>query len=463
MEQKHPIMTPVLDSIAGAGARFEKCYSSCPTCIAARRSILSGQYPGSHKMVGYQEQVYWNVDEKNTLPRALRDAGYQTYFVGRDMHQHPKRRRFGYDHMVILDDYKKWLADSLPEISTSSTGAHSGSVYHETGIKHNDWTARPWPFQEHYHSTNWTVNEAKNFFPRRDPTMPWFLTVSFIAPHPPLIPPQFYYDRYIRMGVKDPAIGNWAKPPANKGYGLDPGITDVELQGEQLLSARAGYYGLINHLDDQLRRLINPIDGISLLNDENSGELVNGRDRDTIVIFTSDHGEMLGDHYHWHKMLPYEGAARVPLLISAPEEYGIKNNTVINELVSLEDIMPTILEMTCTEIPDTVEGKSLLPLMQGKTEKIHDYLHIEHAPLHHSITDGQYKYIWFVRDGEEQFFDLEEDPDELNNAVHMEQYEDKVKTFRNQLIQELKNRSEGFSNGKELIPGKIYNPVLKGQ
>jgi len=458
LEQKHPVLTPVIDSIAGAGARFTKAYSSCPTCIAARRSILSGKQPSNHGMVGYEEGVEWQ--EEVTLPAILKENGYQTYLVGRDMHQHPKRKRFGYDQMVILNDYTKWVTGKLPDVCSASVQFHSGSPSHETGIKHNDWTARPWPFDEQLHPTNWTVNEAKKFFETRDPTVPWFLTVSFLAPHPPLIPPAFYMERYLRTGVTQPVIGDWATPPENKGFGLDPGITSVQLQDEKLLSARAAYYGLINHLDDQLRRIINPIDGISLLNDENSGNLVNGLKRDTIVIFTSDHGEMLGDHYSWHKMLPYEGSSRIPFLVSAPDEFGIKNNTVIDELVCLEDLMPTILDIAGIEIPNSVDGKSLLRVLQGENEKVREYLHMEHAPLHQTIINDSFKYIWYVEDGEEQLFDIKNDPDELKNLADEKNCREILLKLRRVLVKELQNRPEGFSDGIKLIPGKLYRPVI---
>ena len=143
---------------------------------------------------------------------------------------------------------------------------------------------RPWHLDERLHRTNWTGGRALRFLRRRDPTCPFFLTVSFTASHPPLQPPAFYLDRYLRTGVPDPVMGDWCEP-------LEPGATEggdpisprrVRLIGEDLLSARAAYYGLINHIDDQLRRIINPVIGLT--------------SRDTVIMLTSDHGEMLGDH-----------------------------------------------------------------------------------------------------------------------------------------------------------------------
>ncbi len=147
----------------------------------------------------------------------------------------------------------------------------------------NDWTARPWYLDEHLHYTNWVMDQALEFLEHRDPTCPFFLTVSFLAPHPPLQPPAFYFERYLRTGVPDPVIGDWEEPPAHDGLGDDVASPHVHLQGEALLSMRAAYYGAINHIDDQLRRFLDQNTALGRLMSEN-----------TIVIFTSDHGEMLG-------------------------------------------------------------------------------------------------------------------------------------------------------------------------
>ena len=440
--EDHPVLlTPNMDSIGGGGVRFGRCYTTCPTCIAARRSLLSGQYPDTHGMVGYRDGVEW--DAPPTLPAVLRGAGYQTYLVGRSMHQHPPRKRYGFDHMVLHgsdSDYGEWLQRNSVE---TAGGPHG------TGVMHNDWTAHPWHLEEALHPTNWTANEALKFLRKRDPSCPFFLAVSFIAPHPPLTPPAFYMERYLRMEPVEPVIGDWATPPPDQGKGLDIGGRQVHLQGEALRSARAGYYGLINHVDDQIRRLLNPVNGV----DPQTGN-------NAIVLFTSDHGEMLGDHYMWHKLQGYEPAARIPLLIRAPECYQLQRASVVNEPVSLEDIMPTLLEMAGAEIPETVEGRSLLPLMQGETPPWRDYLHIQHAPLHHTLTDGREKYIWFVQDGREQFFDLQEDPNECHDLCADPAAAERMAQWRALLVERLAGRPEGFSDGQRLIPGRDFPPAL---
>jgi arylsulfatase len=443
--ENHPVLlTPNMDAIAGAGVRFTKAYSTCPSCIAARRSFLSGQHPATHGAVGYASGAEWNI--RHTLPSVLADAGYETAWVGRSMHQHPPDKRFGFEHMTTLDhrgssDYTRFFQERRPDDWESVYGA---------GVMHNDWTARPWHLDEDLHSTNWTVHEALRFLRDRDTSRPFFLVVSFLAAHPPLTPPAFYLDRYIRTGVPDPIIGDWATPPPNGGKGLDVAVDTVDLKGEALLCARAGYYGLINHMDDQIRRLVNPVLGVDRMTGNN-----------TVVALTSDHGEMLGDHHLWRKIVPYEPSARIPLLLRAPKRFGIGPGTVSDAPVGLEDIMPTMLDLAGVPIPDSVDGRSLLSLARGESVEWRDCIHIEHSPVHHTLTDGKEKYIWFVADGREQFFRLTNDPTECRDLAADPAESERLSHWRTRLIKELRDRPEGFTDGARLIPGRPYRAVCK--
>ncbi len=446
------LLTPNMDNIALEGARFENCYTTCPQCEPARRSLMSGQFPSTHGIFANVGRNEWN--EPSTLPSVLKTAGYHTYLVGRSMHTHPFRKRYGFDHMVL-----GLRSDSPTGVSSQDTDYgrflkyntkyHDCADYFQGGVMHNDWTARPWHLDEALHFTNWTIDQALNFLQDRDPSSPYFLAVTLLAPHPPLTPPSFYLERYLRMDLSKPHIGTWETPPENEGKGIAVDSHRVNLTGEAFKSCKAAYYGLINHIDDQLRRLINPTTGDRAVN-------VN----DTIVIFTSDHGEMLGDHYCWSKRLPYEGSANIPLLIRAPKNIGIKNNNIINEAVCLEDIMPTVLDMAGVKVPDTVEGKSLYPLLRGEKTRLRKYVHIENAPNFHCLTDGMEKYIWFTGSGKEQFFNLREDPNECNDLINEGKAAERVSYWKEILIDELKGRPEGFSDGSDLIAGRDYPALL---
>ncbi len=463
----HPVLrTPNMDHLAADGTWFGRAYSTCPSCIPARRSLMSGQFPASHGLVGYRDGQTW--DPPATLPGELRKAGYHTAIVGRNMHLHPLRKRYGYDEQVIIGDwlgvadYERFLAEHEPAAAgpTQCGRGPGAGGYYGTGVFHNDRTARPWHLPEPLHPTQWTVNEALRFLDRRDPSCPFFLTVSFWAPHPPFTPPAVYFDRYLRAGAGRgddvPVIGDWAAPvdlpPEQHGKGLGVDSVSYNLTGQELAESRAGYFGLIHHVDDQIRRLLNPMN----------------LPANTVVIFTSDHGEMLGDHHLFRKSLPYEGSARVPLMVRGPQTLGLGRGVRIDQPVCLEDIMPTCLELAGCGIPDSVDGRSLLPLMrgEGRVTPWREYLHGEHGvavrPEHanHYMTDGRWKYIWYSRSGIEQLFDLAADPRECRNLAEHPNHAAALARWRDRLIERLVDRPEGFVAGGRLVPGQAHEAVM---
>lgn len=436
----HPVLlTPNMDEIGARGTRFTNAYSTCPICVPARRSLISGQFPATHGACTNMATT-WEIE--NTLPKMMGDAGYQTAWIGRSMHQHPPQKTFGWEKMTwenTLQDneYHKFVERNLPE---------GASSYYGSGVMHNDYTARSFHLDEHLHHTNWTIHEAEKFLASRDTTRPFCMVASFLASHPPLIPPAFYMERYLRTGVPDPVIGDWATPPRKPGHSLGVAPHEVNLTGEMLLSCRAGYYGLINHMDDQIRRLLNGVCGPASLHN-------------TIVIYTADHGEMLGDHYLWRKAVPYEGSSHVPMLISLPPSMGFPSDQVLDHPVCLEDIMPTVLDLAGATIPETVEGHSLVPLLRGETKNWRDFVHLECSgegsepsrPSYQALTNGKEKYIWFTNNGKERFFRLTDDPHELCDLIHNPEEADRIAGWRKRMVDVLKGRPEGFSDGTQLI------------
>jgi arylsulfatase A-like enzyme len=394
-------------------------------------------------MLSYVDNVPW--EPETTMAWELRRAGYQTAIVGRDMHQYRPDAYYGFEYAVGTHEYCAHL-----DRNQARKGLRYGYTGH--GINANAWTARPWHLPEELHFTYWAASEAERFLSTRDTTRPFFLVVSFCDPHPPLTPPVFYMDRYLRQGLPEPAIGDWEEPPVNGGLGAKVHSAHVHLKGETLRSCLAGYYGSINYVDDQIQRVLD------------WGNTCPSGVGETIQVFTSDHGEMLGDHYMWRKRMPYEGATRIPLLISAPTSYGFKTSQVREEAVALEDIMPTLLDMVGCDIPDSVEGRSLVPLLRGdpSSDWQRPWLHGEHGGpwrKYHYLTDGKEKYIWWSDTGLEQLFDLVSDPGELKDLAQQPECEARVAAWRPRMIKQLDGRPEGFTDGEKLIPGREHVPV----
>src|SRR5699024_8783663 len=188
--------------------------------------------------------------------------------------------------------------------------------------------------------------------------------------------------------------------------GLDPLTHHGIVPDKVLHRAKAAYYALISHIDNQIGRFLQVL--------SEYGELGN-----TVILFASDHGEMLGDHHRFAKAVPYEGSAKVPFMIADPgNKLGMNRGSRVGNVVEMQDIMPTLLDAAGVTIPDTVDGKSVIPLTKGEDPGWREYIHGEHArgkESHHFLTNGKEKYIWLSQTGTEQYFNLEADPVELKD------------------------------------------------
>jgi len=404
-----PLRTPNMDHLAATGVNFTRAYTTSPVCIPARRSLLTGLHPTTHGLTRYQDGLEW--DPPFTLPGLLSDAGYQTQLIGK-LHLYPQRKRYGFDHMVRSEtpnhrpgsahmphnDYDDWLkAHGIP--------FHGQSL----GVAGNGRVARPFHLDEEYHQTSWCADQAAAFLTRyRDPSCPFFLHLSFWAPHPPLIPPQAYWDRYKGMDYRA-AIGDWTPnfddiPGLNRG--LDPSSATGPFGIEEIRDAAAGYFGLINHVDDRISFVLDRL-----------FEYGNPRSKEpTYIIFTSDHGEMLGDHHLWRKTVAYEASAHVPFFISG-RNVELPAATC-DQLVCLEDVAATALDLAGVGIPDALSGElesaSLAGTLRGETIRTRERLFGQCGPYHY-LVHGRHKYLWFASTNQEQLFDLADDPRELHD------------------------------------------------
>jgi len=462
----HPVVhTPYLDQLALDGCRFDRCYASVPTCIAARASLHTGLSQRSHGRVGYQDGVPW--DYPVTLAGEFTRAGYQTQAVGK-MHCYPERERLGFEHVLLhdgflhfgrdrtrgggieaVDDYLPWLR--------RETGRPDAD-YFENGVNCNSVVARPWDKPEHLHPTNWVTQNAIDFLRRRDPRRPFLLFASYHRPHPPYDPPAWAFEQYVHGDTGSPAVGDWALagPFAGRDDPRRPECAVGRVDPRVLHRARAGYYGHMSHIDHQVNRLVESLHEHRL------------RD-DTVVCFVSDHGELMGDHHLFRKSLPYEGSARVPLILKGPKRLGIPAGTVRREVAELRDVMPTLLDCCGLAVPPSVEGRSLLEPARGQTppDGWRSHVHGEHVWIGgqsvHYCTDGREKYVWFSGTGHEQLFDLAADPTELCDLAARPEALGRLSRWREVLVTELLGREEGFVDAGRLVPGRPVRPVLSAK
>ncbi len=440
----HPVvLTPNLDRLARGGAYFPCAYSSTPTCTPARSALLTGMSPWSHGLLGYgQVAAKYSVE----MPQLMRDAGYNTLGIGK-MHWTPQRALHGF-HRTILDesgreespgyrsDYRSWLFSEAPTVNPEPTG-----------IDWNGYAAKPWPLEERLHPTAWAAETAIHFLRTAEASKPWFLKVSMERPHSPYDPPARWFEHYMAAKLPPPVAGKWAdkyKPKSSEGSAPWHG----EFDAETTRRARAGYFGSVSYVDEQMGRIIKELEAL--------GQLEN-----TCIVFLADHGDMLGDHHLWRKSYAYEPSARIPMIVHWPG--GGFHGRVLRNPVEIRDVLPTLLEAAGIPIPEAVEGKSLLgPARRPETEW-RKWIDLEHdlcySPDNHwnALTDGKWKYIFHAKSGGEQLFHLQEDPMEVTErrdpAVLAE--------WRARMVAHLAVRGPKWVEGGKLLvrpESQLYSP-----
>ncbi len=463
----HPhVQTPHLDELAAKGARFRHAYSATPTCVPARVALFTGQSQERHGRVGYEEGVRFDDVHPVTLQGEFRRAGYQTQAIGK-LHVYPERSRVGFDEVLLHDGFLhharrehrrdfKFFDDYVPWLRRQP-GATADEEYMDHGVNCNSTVARPWDKAERLHPTNWTAGQAVEWLYRRDPSKPFFLYLSFHRPHPPYDPPAWAMEMYLDLPAVERRVGDWVQHYESvrrdglhqTAFGtLAPAVTH---------RARAGYYGLMTQIDHQLMRLFEALAEFGL-------------EDNTVIAFTSDHGEMLGDHDFYRKAVGYEGSARVPLIVTpAPNDAAAVRGTVVDEVVELRDIMPTLLDLAGVPVPASCDGKSLAgflreaPADAGPSGEVpaavgpwREWLHGEHVYFGQSlqwVTDGHVKYLWASGWGTEELFDLDADPGELHNLAPLPGHAELLALWKGRLIEALTGREEGFVHDGELVTG----------
>jgi choline-sulfatase len=394
------LRTPHLDQIAREGITFDRTYADNPLCVPSRVAIMSGRSVWQHRMLnnGVTSDA---LGHEGTLPALMRQAGYQTVAIGK-MHFGPERARHGFDEVVLPADYYREMRDRGAPVQPMRHGLGQNELYPGMATVPESMTL-----------TAWLCDQAALYIgERRDPTRPFFMWLSLSKPHPPLDPPEPYYSMYRSSAIPPPVVGGWASDEASPEVvnRLRHKESYDELPDEVIREARAAYYGLVTQVDYNLGRVLAALQDRGML-------------REAMLMFTSDHGEFLGDHRLGNKILFHDVSSRVPMIVRTPHSWtSHERGSTVSALATHADILPTLLGAAGGAVPPDTDGVDLLALADGDIDG-RPYLHAVSAgadadnetPWYFAVTDGEWKYIWYPEGPAEQLFDLTNDPQELHD------------------------------------------------
>lgn len=443
------IKTPNINALSKDGVRFTNGYSSTPSSTPARAALLTGQSPWHHGMIGYHAQVAPKYPIE--LPQLLTDAGYYSYAIGK-MHYYPQRALHGFaateldesgrvESPDFISDYRTWFAQQAPGQNPDSTG-----------IDWNGHAASTYALEERLHPTVWTADRAVKFIDEYNRDEPMFLKVSFARPHSPYDPPKRYLDMYNGVDIAPPYHSDWDSQFAS--YPKSDIAPYADYGNDYAVNSRRHYAANVTFIDDQIGRIVESLKEKGMY--ENS-----------VIVFISDHGDMLGDYYHWRKTYPYEGSTHIPFIVRHPSDMKakVRRGTTLPQPVEIRDILPTFLDAAQVSIPEGVDGSSILGLIRNPKSEWRKYIDMEHASCYRpnsgwvALTDGALKYVWNYGNGTEELFDIRTNPAESHNLVKESKYASEVAEFRRLMAEHLTERGEKWvKNGELQVVGSV--PVL---
>ncbi len=397
------IKTPGLDRIAREGMNFTHGVTPVPVCVAARHSLLMGHRCSTHgRFANNIPQVEPNL---YTLPQLLGSAGYVTRAIGK-MHFRPVRRHYGFQRMELMEEIPHYRDDDeyLKYLKANGYG-HIRQVHGVRNLLYHEPQVSVIP--EEHHGSTWVADRTINFLSQHT-DRPFFCWSSWIAPHLPWNAPEPFASMYPIDEVDEPH--NWDQPrdalPPIMTYAKESSDTKFSSM-DHLKRIRALYYGNISLIDKGVGRILHALDALGLADN-------------TLVLFASDHGELMGDHGAFQKSKPYEASMRVPFLMRHPGR--VEAGRASDERVSLLDILPTCLDAAGINYPGEPDlpGASLLGAQGGGLESPRPEFVVEHGggtTRWLSLLRGPWKYNYYFTGGWEELFHLEDDPLEMNNLL----------------------------------------------
>lgn len=431
-------ITPNLDSFINDGVNFENYYVNNPVCMPSRMCMLTGKYSSQ---LGIGDNGIPLSKKEDTIANYLKQYDYQCSQIGK-LHFLPHTNRchtdphphYGFDSLIISDEpgcyddaYIKWVESQAPEqvekvrVGLPSEGKVYGQPMYST---HGRSPHQPYPFEgsDHLTHSRFVSDEVCQYIRNhKQNDQPFFVIAGFYAPHAPINPPQKYLDMYNidDMPLPHRSLEDNQLMETLLGSHWNHQLKDIDER--KWREIYASYLALTTHVDDCIGHIFNELKDI---------------EENTLIIFTSDHGEYLGDHGRVHKGMPgHDCIIHVPLIMKYKGK--IQPGTCINELCEAVDIVPTILDYACIQKPQYLKGISLKPIIEGTSQRTKESIIVEYIGSHHfyetTIRTKEYKYYCNTHH-QEILYDLKKDPYELYNVSQNSDYKDILSFMRLEMI-----------------------------
>lgn len=419
--------TPNLDGLARGGVSFDHAYCTDPVCVPSRASLLTGLYAHNHK--AYDNTTPWPFEHK-TVAHAFGRAGYMTALIGK-MH-FVDAQTHGFDYRLDFNDWYQYLGPKTRLRAEEIVDPNSGSGLPQiddlwrdhgdpwTGVIENDnregyvAVGHISPLAEEDHFESFVARESIRFLKNHGTKQPFFLTCSFLKPHDPFMPAERFAKMFHAGEMNLPATWNKTDLSRVPRFVADNirynWATPEVVAPEQAKLRIALYYAGLAQADDCVGKVLQALHDLGLA-------------EDTVVLYTSDHGEMLGTHSLWQKNFFYDPSAGVPLIVRAP---GITpENAVCKTPVSLVQMFQTLTDLCGLPAPPRLDGASFMDALrkpqETKETEIFAELNLPGPQAGYMIRAGDLKYCYYPNDMPE-LYDLAADPDEMKNLALLPEY-----------------------------------------
>jgi arylsulfatase A-like enzyme len=434
--------TPNLDRLVQEGAIYNYAYSPNPICMPARHNLITGLPARFH---GFPDNAHSAVTrwELPKLPQILADHGYDTRAIGK-MHFRPARRHNGFLNMELMEELPNTREEDEYAMYLKQVGL--GHIQNIHGVRNLLFMLPQRSLiPEEHHGTKWVADRSIDFIKSNNGRQPFFLWTSWIAPHPPFDITDRFADLYKNAALPEPHISNSPLASLTQENAM-LGDIPTEVYARRM---REVYYAAISMVDEQIGRILAALEEV--------GQLDN-----TLIIFTSDHGELLGDYDLYQKWQPYDSCARIPFIVRYPKR--ITPGTEVDEFIDLNDILPTVLDIAGLKYPADypLPGESLF---SESPQKDREWQYMEYSQNNRrwiSILNKAYKYNYYYGGGFEQLFDMAKDPFETTNLLH-DDVTDEVEATRNAMRSKLLEYErewglEGYVGEDDFKIGEPYQP-----